>query len=198
MANTALIVIDAQKIYTEKGGALACKDASRTLERINKLVSHFAERNLPVIYVRHQHKKDGSDTGRLFDYEAEGEGEEEFNFVEGTAEVQYSPKLQVIKNGHEIIKNRYSAFKNTGLKQLLEKLKVSRVVICGFMTNFCCDSTAREALDLNYYIDFIVDATGSPGTDEYDEAKVRSVVAELLGAGFARVAKTSDYLKNSR
>jgi ureidoacrylate peracid hydrolase len=197
MANTALLVIDAQKIYTEKDGALACKDASRTLEKINKLISRFAEKNLPVIYIRHQHKKDGSDTGRLFDYEAEGEGEEEFNFVEGTDEVKYAPKLKLVERRHEIIKNRYSAFANNKLGQLLKKLKVNRVVICGFMTNFCCESTARDALDLDYYVDFIVDATGTPGTDEYNEVKVRSVVAELLGAGFARIFKTSDYLKES-
>jgi nicotinamidase-related amidase len=106
MANKALLVIDAQKIYTEKDGALACKDASRTLAKINKLISRFADMRLPIIYIRHQHKKDGSDTGRLFDYEAEGEGEEEFNFVEGTDEVQYAPKLELAEQRHEIVKNR--------------------------------------------------------------------------------------------
>jgi nicotinamidase-related amidase len=144
MAKPVLLVIDAQKIYTEKDGALACKDASKTLENINKLVGRFAEKGLPVIYVRHQHKKDGSDTGRLFDYKAEGEGDAEFNFVEGSDEVQYAPKLKLLERRREIIKNRYSAFANTKLNQILTKIKATRVVICGFMTNFCCESTARD------------------------------------------------------
>jgi nicotinamidase-related amidase len=83
---------------------------------------------------------------------------------------------------------------NTKLGGLLKKLKVNRVVVCGFMTNFCCESTARDALDLDYYVDFIVDATGTPGTDKYNEQKIRSIVAELLGAGFARITNTEDYL----
>jgi ureidoacrylate peracid hydrolase len=94
-----------------------------------------------------------------------------------------------------ITKNRYSAFKNTKLHAILRRMTVERVVICGFMTNFCCESTAREALDLDYFVDFVVDATGTPGTDGMQENQIRKVVAELLGAGFARVYQTKQYLK---
>ena len=63
------------------------------------------------------------------------------------------------------------------------------------MTNFCCESTARDALDLDYYVDFVVDATGTPGTDNYDEEEIRIIVGELLSAGFANVYSTKNYLK---
>ncbi len=196
MPTTALLVIDAQRIYTEKDAALHCKDAANTIRRINQLIEAFQAKKGPIIYVRHQHKKDGSDTGRLFDYEGEDEGEDEFNFVEGTDEVEFSPELIVADKRHEIIKNRYSAFKNTTLHKLLAKLDANRLVICGFMTNFCCESTAREALDLDFYVDFIVDATGTPGTDSLTQDRIRIVVAQLLEAGFSRVFKTEDYLSS--
>jgi nicotinamidase-related amidase len=195
MAKKALLVIDVQRIYTDKEGALACKDAPATVNRINDLIEAFETKDLPVIYIRHQHKKNGSDTGRLFDYEADGEGEDEFNFVQGTTQVEFTPELRLQKTRRELVKNRYSAFKNTSLHSALQELKVTRLVITGFMTNFCCESTAREALDLDYYVDFIEDATGTPGTDALSEQKVRSLVSELLSAGFARVYKTKQYLK---
>ncbi len=195
MSKSALLVVDVQNIYTEKDGALFCKDSAATVNRVNQLIEAFQKKKHTIIYIRHQHKKNGSDTGRLFDYGAEGDPEEQFNFVEGTHEVEYSPQLHLANPRQELVKNRYSAFKNTNLNGLLKRAKVTRLVICGFMTNFCCESTAREALDLDYYVDFIVDATGTPGTDNFSENKVRSVVAEILDAGFARVFETNDYLK---
>jgi nicotinamidase-related amidase len=197
MPKSALLVVDVQNIYTEREGALFCKDSVATVNRINQLIETFEKQRLPIIYVRHQHKKNGSDTGRLFDYEAEGEGEEKFNFVEGTHEVAYSSQLRLVTPRQDVVKNRYSAFKNTNLHELLKRAKVTRLAICGFMTNFCCESTAREALDLDYYVDFIVDATGTPGTEHLSENKVRSAVAEILEAGFARVFDTKDYLKGN-
>ena len=190
----ALLVIDAQKIYTNRKSEMFCKDAAGTIQRINKLIEAFSERKLPVIYIRHQHKKSGSDAGNLFDYEGTGESEG-ISFIEGSEEVQYDQDLVVKKPTREIVKTRYSAFKNTSLSDTLKSLKVSRIAICGFMTNFCCESTAREAFDLDYFVDFIVDATGTPGTDNFDEKKIRTVVSELLGAGFARVFETKKYLK---
>ena len=93
-----------------------------------------------------------------------------------------------------MVKNRYSAFAGTDLDQRLRSAKVERVAICGFMTNFCCESTARSAHDRDYFVDFIVDATGTPGTDNFDEAKIRETVAELLGAGFSQVVSTRSHL----
>ena len=194
--NTALIVLDVQKIYTTEGSDLYCKDSSKTVDRINFLIGHFQSENLPVIYVRHQHKTDGSDAGRLFNFDG---GEiEEINFLEGSVEVEYDARLSRPSKAVEIIKNRYSAFRNTELDRILRDKNIDRVAICGFMTNFCCASTAREALDRDYYVDFVADATGSPGTDSYDEKKVRSVVTELLGSGFARVFSAKEYLKEKR
>ena len=62
------------------------------------------------------------------------------------------------------------------------------------MTNFCCESTARDAHDRDYFVDFIIDATGTPGTDNFNERKIRKIVSELLSSGFARIKTTKEYL----
>jgi len=190
--NTALLVIDAQRIYTDSESEMCCSDARGTVRRINSLIERYDAERLPIFLVRHVHKADGSDLGRMFDFS--GEQEPEFNFREGTPEVEYDPQTTRPRSPIEIVKNRYSAFAGTDLDQRLRAAKVDRVAICGFMTNFCCESTARDAHDRDYFVDFIIDATGTPGTDNFDEAKTREIVAELLGAGFSQVMTTRSHL----
>lgn len=190
----ALIVIDPQKVYTSKESELYCKDSKGTIERINSLIKSFEKKALPIIFIRHQHKLDGSDLGRMFDYL--GEPAEEFNFKEGTTEIEYDDNLVLPKGFNEIVKNRYSAFIGTDLQKQLDKANVSDVVITGFMTNFCCESTARDAHDLDYFVDFILDATGTPGSETMNEKEVRKVVGDFMAIGIARVSSTKSFLKS--
>lgn len=191
--NTALLVIDAQNIYTDPTSALFCTDSKATIQRINKLITLFQGKGQPVIYIRHAHKTDGSDLGRLFDFT--GTPEPDFNFKEGSEDVKFDKGLLQLKPSLTITKSRYSAFAGTNLDNELKKLGVDHVVICGFMTNFCCESTARAALDLDYYVDFILDATGTPGTETINEIEMRRIVGELLSAGFANIHETEAYLQ---
>jgi nicotinamidase-related amidase len=190
----ALLVIDPQRVYTDKNSELYCQSSSTVIKKINQLIAYFQAQNIAVIFIRHVHKNDGSDLGRMFDFSGEFDGE--FNFKEGSAEAQYDPRLLFPAEKVDIVKTRYSAFKNTDLNNLLKRMNIDTVVICGFMTNFCCDSTAREAHDLDYFVDFIVDATGTPGTDKMDEKQVRIAVGEFLASGFARVLSTNKYIKS--
>ena len=190
----ALLVIDPQNIYTDPEGDLACENADATIDRINELISHFSDNMLPVIYCRHVHKDDGSDLGRMFDYL--GDEVEDFNFKESSTEVDFDPRLVVATNSDQFTKNRYSAFINTPLQSILQRHGAEGVVIVGFMTNFCCESTAREAHDRDYFVDFITDATGTPGTEEFDQDEIRNIVSNLLEEGFSRVLSTEEFLED--
>jgi nicotinamidase-related amidase len=128
----------------------------------------------------------------MFDYL--GEAAEDFNFKDGSEEVEYDARLTQPLRARHFTKNRYSAFVETPLSTLLDEANVDTLVICGFMTNFCCDSTAREAHDRDYFVDFVVDATGTPGTETLDENEIREVVSDLLGEGYARVVTTAELL----
>ena len=194
MQRPGLLVIDPQKIYTTSDSELYCRDSKATIERINQLIEHFEQQRLPIILVRHIHKVDGSDLGRMFDYL--GEPPDEFNFKADSVEIEYDDRLRRPKRAEEIVKNRYSAFAGTSLETILKAKKISTIVICGFMTNFCCESTARDAHDRDLFVDFILDATGTPGTDTIGEKEMRRIVGELLEAGFARVHKAKAFLKS--
>ena len=190
---TALLVIDAQKIYTDKASELYCPDSRGTIRRINELIEKFEKKRLPIFFIRHIHKKNGSDLGRMFDYM--GEAATEFNFKEGSAEVEYDEGLYLPKKRVEIKKRRYSSFVGTGLNAKLKKLNVDTVAITGFMTNFCCESAARDAHDRDYFVDFVLDATGTPGTQAMNEKQVRKAVGDFVGLGFARISETKEFIK---
>lgn len=191
--STALIVLDPQKIYTDSESELYCQDANVVISNINQLIDKFEQTKKTIVLVRHEHKSDGTDIGHLFDFD--GEAEEDFNFKEGTREVEFDADLRIPSQSIQIVKNRYSAFAGTQLASQLKMKGIDTVVVCGFMTNFCCASTARQALDEDFYVVFLPDATGTPGTDNMNQEKVREVTSDLLGAGFAQISSTADYLK---
>lgn len=186
---SALLVIDVQKVYTEPNSELYCPDSRSTLLRINKLIKSWEKKRLPIYFIRHVHKSSGSDLGRMFDFAGPAGN---FNFKEGSDEVAYDERLYRPKGFVEIIKNRYSSFVGTGLEAKLKKARVTTVAITGFMTNFCCESAARDAHDRDYFVDFILDATGTPGSETMNEKQVRKIVGEFLGMGFARIRKTEE------
>ena len=191
---SALIVVDAQKIYTNPNSELYCQDSVDTISRINRLIDWFESKNALIIFVRHIHKADGSDLGRMFDYL--DEPFEDFNFKEETEEVEYDNNLHMPSNAEQIVKTRYSSFANTNLDAILKHQGIERIVVCGFMTNFCCESTARSAHDNDYFVDFVLDATGTPGTENFNEADVRTAVGDFLASGFARVMSTVEWIES--
>ncbi|MBC7081635.1 MAG: isochorismatase family protein [Thermoplasmatales archaeon] len=97
-----------------------------------------------------------------------------------------------IKKGIMIEKNRYSAFFNTNLNEILEKMNVRRVYISGLLTNLCCESTARDAFCYNYDVYLICDATCTY-KEEYHFATLLN-----LSHGFAKIVATEEVLKNEK
>lgn len=196
MTDEALLVIDVQNIYALPDSPLCVPEFEASLGRINRLIEGFAAAGKPVIYVRHVHREDGRDAGRMFDFSGTAEP---VGFVEGTLEAEYAPGLKMIPEGLHMTKHRYSCFEGTELEAILRSLGVKNVVICGYMTNFCCETTARSAHDKDYFVDFIADATGAPDLgEEYRQAEIIQAVCATLGAGFARILTTEAYLEAMR
>ena len=191
MKNVALLVIDAQKVYSLNHSRLKVNNVESIVENINKIIRYFENKNLPIIYIRHLHDPDGSDAGRMYDFSGKTG---KIGFRKESLETEYIEDLIIIKGAPEIIKNRYNSFFNTDLADLLNKLKINQVVIVGFMTSFCCESTARDAHDRDYYVDFIIDATGTPDLEKLNQEQIKLASAQTLSAGYANVLKTKEFL----
>jgi nicotinamidase-related amidase len=122
-----------------------------------------------------------------------------FNCVEYDAdEVNFDPRLKIIPKALTITKNRYSAFVGTDLDRHLKEQGINRITVTGFMTDYCCETTARHGHDLDYFVDFVIDATGCPdAAADIAQPLIKSVSAAVLQGGFAKVVTTADYLASA-
>ena len=186
----ALLVIDAQKIYSLETSGYYVSDVEAELQNINALIDSFEKRGDLIIYVKHIHAVDGSDAGRMFDFA--GDEVEGVEFAEGSEEAEFIDTLKVVEGSPIIVKKRYDSFIDTDLEKILIDHCIEKVTICGFMTNFCCDSTARHAHDIGYYVDFVVDATGTPGTELLSAEEIKKATVANMTEGFAVVINTND------
>lgn len=186
---SALLVIDVQKIYTDLETDYQIENAESILCNINNVINMAEQQGSDIFYIRHIHSKDGKDSGRMFDFTGE---EGDIEFVEGSEEVEFSNNLKISTSATHITKTRYDSFVNTNLLQLLKERNITKVVIVGFMTNFCCESTARTAHSYDFYVDFVKDATGTPGTELLSPEATINATCATLEAGFANILLTKD------
>jgi biuret amidohydrolase len=141
------------------------------------------------VFIRHVQAADGSDAGRMGDFD------DTPSFVAGTRGVEIVPELAP-RDGEPVVdKTRYSAFVNTRLESILKTWGVDTVLVTGLMTQYCSVTTARHAHDLDYRVVFVVDANAGPdlpdlgfGALPHDEAR-RSIATALAG-GIAEVVDT--------
>jgi ureidoacrylate peracid hydrolase len=190
----ALLVIDAQEEYFDPDGPAHFPEAVDRLGNVNALIEAFAARRAPVVYIRHAHRSSGVDVGRMGDFAAE---DEEDSFIEGTPRVAFHEDLRVPEDPIVVTKTRYDSFQGTDLDGILRTLGVTAVVIAGYMTSFCCDTTARSAHSRDYGTIFVRDAVGGPDLERldgspYPSAEVLEDVAAALAAGFAAVLSTDE------
>jgi nicotinamidase-related amidase len=111
-----LLLVDIQKVYTTRDSPLFVEGNEVAIENMNRLTKAYAAAGDVIVYVWHQHKKDGSDGGRMFDYLGES-GEP--SFVEGTPDVEFDSRLEIVSPAQHIVKQRYSCFAGTGLTETL-------------------------------------------------------------------------------
>ncbi|MBP2234358.1 nicotinamidase-related amidase [Sinorhizobium kostiense] len=191
----AILVIDVQKVYTDPASPLHCVGNADAIANINRIVAAAEAAGDLVVHVRHVHRRDGSDAGRMFDFSGEAG---ELGFVAGTEEVEDDPRFEIPAGALTITKQRYSSFVGTGLEQMLRERSIDRIVVTGFMTNFCCEATARHGHDLDFFVDFPLDATGCPDLSETaTQETIKAGTTATLAAGFARVMSTAEWLAGS-
>ncbi len=150
----ALLVVDMQNFFLDPVSPTYTCGGPVVLPNIQRLLTAFRGAGRPVIFTQHVHHPNLSDAG-IMGWWWEG------MCLEGSPESAITPELAPQPGEKVVPKHRYSAFYNTDLETVLRCLRVEDVVICGIMTNMCCESTARDAYYRDYRVFFPADATGS-------------------------------------
>jgi nicotinamidase-related amidase len=159
----ALLVIDMQERFTDIATAIA--------PAVSSLVTAARNADMPVIYTRHGHQDLSVDGGVLAAW-----WRGDLSLV-GDASWQLMSAITPRPDDAIVDKTRYSAFFGTQLASLLSAREVSDLVICGVVTNCCCETTARDAFMRDYNVFVAADATAAANEDLH--------VSSLKGMAYA-------------
>ena len=68
-----------------------------------------------------------------------------------------------------VLKNRYSAFiqGSSALERVLRGMGIDTVLVAGTKTNVCCESTARDAMMLDFKVVLVEDCCAALSDDEH-------------------------------
>ncbi|MAS04341.1 MAG: cysteine hydrolase [Ahrensia sp.] len=185
---TALVVIDMQRDFIERGGfgdALG-NDVSR-LEAIipatAKLIGLFRERGWPIVHTREAHKPDlsdcppskicrGSASVRIGE-----EGPMGRLLVTGEPGNQIVPELAAQDGEIVVDKPGKGMFWATRLHERLQGLGITHLVFAGVTTEVCVQTSMREANDRGYECLLIDEATESY-FPEFKASTIEMIVAQ--------------------
>jgi len=198
---TALLVVDMQDGFCSPSGCLENPDTRKTVPNINSLADKCREKNIPVIWISSiLAEKDMSGVNGslwpLFQPASPYAGRKNpvVEFSENGTENKLWSELNVDKDKDlEIIKNRYSALisGSSDLEKILKDMGRDTLIITGVGTNVCCESTARDAMMLNFKVIFASDANATIGRVAHemtlmniklffgDVVKTEDIVAEI-------------------
>ncbi|KAK9779978.1 putative Isochorismatase-like domain-containing protein [Seiridium cardinale] len=167
---TALLVIDMQQYFSGM--------AKKATPNIKALQKYFQENSQPIIYTQHGHPEE--DFRPPYKNQLVRRWGPSRSIHRGSPEWELIPWVKKSVGESPIVaKNTYDAFVNTNLPELLEKDGVERLVICGVMTDCCCETTARSAFNRGWETWLVSDACYSVD----DEQHQRSLDAFVFGYG---------------
>jgi len=175
----ALLVIDVQMDYFS--GPMTVTYPEGSCERILQAVDAAQAAGVPVVMIQHTASRPALKL-----------------FQKGTDGWQVHPEL--VKRGweHLVEKHFAGSFTGTDLDEWLKAHGIGTVAICGYMTQMCCDTTARQAQHLGYEVEFLGDATGTLDfTNDAGSVKAEELHRAVLVVqnwGFSRVLKVANWI----
>ena len=162
---TAHLVIDMQNGFLEPGAPVEVPAAREIVPNVNRITEAMRASGGANVFVRFTTPAGALDGWSSF-YErfpAEVRREHQEAFAPGAHHWQFWPDLDVREGELEVDKQRFSAFipGTCDLHETLQARGIDTLVITGTLSNCCCESTARDAMQLNYRIVFASDANAT-------------------------------------
>ncbi|MEX0409292.1 isochorismatase family cysteine hydrolase [Aquibium sp. LZ166] len=191
-ARTALIVVDMQKAFVAEGAPVEVPLARGIIANVNRLAAACRAAGAPLVWIRTTLTDEtGAHPWPVFF--------EHFNTPESGARLlaalsENSPwhgladGLAVEPGDLHVSKNRFSCFIQgaSTLDMVLRSRGIDHIIICGTLTNRCCESTARDAMMIGYRVVFVEDANAAVTDEEHVAALIN------VAATFGDVRRTDD------
>jgi ureidoacrylate peracid hydrolase len=176
-AKTVLLVVDMHNYYLMEGQG-AYNPAARTLvPNINRLAETMRRIGGSVIWARNYVDEHVSKSWSVhYDRMTEAKRRmRERSLSKGGPGFPIWHELDTRDDDLYIDKARYSAFIDTacGIENVLKTRGIDTLVVCGVSTNVCVESTARDAMMLNYRVLIAADACAA-GSETLHAATLNS------------------------
>ena len=139
MKDGILLIIDAQREYTD--GLLPLAGVQPAIDALAGLLEKARAAGAPIVHVRHQSK------GKAFNPSSSG--------YEIVAPLTPRPGEVIVDKGLP------NAFAGTDLAKQLANCSRKNLIVGGFMTHMCVNSTARGAFNLGYAPTIVAAATAT-------------------------------------
>ncbi len=190
--NSALIIVDMQNDFLHKDGFVrrhaeeigmpeSAFDLLRSpVSSIKRLSDIFHEKQKEVIYIYTAWEADYCDVAiplKSLQQTARQEG----CLVRGRWGAQIIDELMPNERSRLVMKKAYGGFFQTILDRTLRNLSIRTLFMTGVATNFCVETTAREAVGYGYDVVMVSDATAT-----YDTAG-HAATLNVINLGFGTV-----------
>ena len=188
---TALIVVDLQNAFmVEKVAAAFVPAAVEIVPAVNRLAAAVRRTGGRVFWIRNT--LDAANVDSWSQWLAMMTPDVRAALIEnlkpGSRGHALYPDLDVRPGDETVLKYRYSAFL-PGASDLPDRLRAGgydTVVITGTLTNVCCESSARDAMMLNFRTIMVSDANAARTDAEHNAtlASIYTVFGDVMDADF--------------
>ncbi len=168
-AKTAFLVIDMQNFYVAE-----VDTAISIVPNINRIAAACREKGVPVIWVIMKcAEAEGAPSQwplyhQYFFTDSKGQNHLA-KLSPGNSGYELFPELDVSDKDRIVTKRRFSPFVTgaSDLHEILKELGVENLIIAGTATNMCSESTARDAMMLDYKVVMVEDANAARYDDDH-------------------------------
>jgi ureidoacrylate peracid hydrolase len=179
---TALLVIDMQNAFCAPGGPAEVPASRDIVAPLNTLTGELRDLGVPVIWILHSNNRIGgkSDWEIFFNtFVADEVKEKTLDSLAAERQTVWSA-LETAPSDVTILKNRYSAFipGSSNIERVLRGMGVDTVLIAGTKTNVCCESSARDAMMLDFKVVLVEDCCAALSDDEH-RAALENVIQQF-------------------
>jgi ureidoacrylate peracid hydrolase len=110
-------------------------------------------------------------------------------FSPGADQHRLWPEIEVKSEDLIVDKTRFSAFilGTCDLHEILREKGIDTLIVTGTVTNCCCESTVRDAMQMGYKVLFVQD-----GNAAFDDASHNATLANMAGLFFADVCTADE------
>ena len=181
----AVLIID--MLYEFVRGRLRSPQAEAIVPNIVKIVEKAREKKIPIIHVVDAHLPVDIEVRKIWGPHA----------MKGSPEAKIIPELEPKTDNEFVLEKRwYSAFRGTGLNELLRDLQVDTLIITGIATNICVLHTVADATYHRYEVILVKDATAAIPVATQDSQQEHELFLKYMERVYkAQLVTTQEVLK---